>query len=105
MADLEGRFVDDAGQTRLEGKLVVPAGIDAGFVNGAAVNNGATALGQMLMAVGASNVAFGDFMTAAAAPVAAPTTGDLPIYFDSTAVTGGLYLWLAAAWVKVSTIP
>lgn len=105
MADLEGQFINDSGVVELEGTLRVPAGIDAGFINGAAVNNGATVLGQMLMCGSASNVAWGDFPTAAAAPVAAPTTGDLPFYFDSTAVTGGLYLWIAAAWVKVSTIP
>jgi hypothetical protein len=33
----------------------------------------------------------------------APT--GLPLAFDSTAVTGGLYVWNGAAWVKVSTIP
>lgn len=46
-----------------------------------------------------------DLIIAAAVPVAAPTTSQLPIAFDSTAVTGGLYLWDGAAWVKVSTIP
>jgi hypothetical protein len=42
---------------------------------------------------------------AAGVPSGAPTAGEAPIAFDSTASTGGLYFWDGAAWVKGSTIP
>ena len=41
---------------------------------------------------------------AAGVPSGAPTTTELPIAFDSTAVTGGVYYWTGAAWVKGGTI-
>jgi len=42
---------------------------------------------------------------AAGVPSGAPTAGEAPVAFDSTASTGGLYFWTGAAWVKGSTIP
>ena len=42
---------------------------------------------------------------AAGVPTGAPTGTELPIAFDSTAVTGGLYFWDGGAWVKASMIP
>lgn len=42
---------------------------------------------------------------AAGVPSGAPTAGEAPVAFDSTASTGGLYVWTGAAWVKGSTIP
>lgn len=42
---------------------------------------------------------------AAGVPSGAPTGTELPIAFDTTASTGGLYVWSGAAWVKASTIP
>lgn len=42
---------------------------------------------------------------AAGVPTGAPGVAELPFAFDSTAVTGGLYFWDGAAWVKCSTIP
>lgn len=36
-------------------------------------------------------------------PAGAPT-GTLPFRYDSTAVTGGMYFWNGAAWVKITTI-
>ena len=41
---------------------------------------------------------------AAGVPAGAPATTELPIAFDSTAVTGGVYYWTGAAWVKGGTI-
>lgn len=41
---------------------------------------------------------------AAGVPAGAPTGTELPIAFDSTAVTGGVYYWTGAAWVKGGTI-
>lgn len=41
--------------------------------------------------------------TAAGVPAGAPT-GTLPFRYDSTAVTGGMYFWNGAAWVKITTI-
>jgi hypothetical protein len=43
--------------------------------------------------------------SAAGVPSGAPSGAELPLAFDSTATTGGLYIWSGAAWVKVSTIP
>lgn len=42
---------------------------------------------------------------AAGVPVGAPTGNEGPVAIDSTAVTGGLYVWTGAAWVKGATIP
>ena len=42
---------------------------------------------------------------AAGVPTGAPSGTELPIAFDSTAVSGGLYFWDSAAWVKCSVIP
>jgi hypothetical protein len=42
---------------------------------------------------------------AAGVPSGAPTAGELPLAFDSTAVSGGMYFWDGSAWVKASTIP
>ena len=42
---------------------------------------------------------------AAGVPTGAPTGTEAPVAFDSTASTGGLYVWTGAAWVKGSTIP
>jgi hypothetical protein len=42
---------------------------------------------------------------AAGVPAGAPTGTELPIAIDTTAVTGGLYVWTGAAWVKGSVIP
>ena len=42
---------------------------------------------------------------AAGVPSGAPVAPELPVAFDSTASTGGLYVWTGAAWVKGSTIP
>lgn len=39
---------------------------------------------------------------AAGVPSGAPTGTEAPLAFDSTAVTGGLYFWDGAAWVKCS---
>lgn len=41
---------------------------------------------------------------AAGVPSGAPTGTELPIAFDSTAVTGGVYYWTGAAWVKGGAI-
>ena len=42
---------------------------------------------------------------AAGVPSGAPTGTELPIAFDSTATTGGIYLWTGAAWVLAGPIP
>lgn len=42
--------------------------------------------------------------TGAGVPAGAPTTTELPLAYDTTAVTGGFYYWNGAAWVKVATI-
>ena len=42
---------------------------------------------------------------AASVPTGAPGTGESPIALDTTAITGGLYVWDGTVWVKASTIP
>lgn len=61
------------------------------------------AAGEALVSDGAAGVQWAGVQIAAGVPAGAPT--GLPLAFDSTAVTGGLYVWNGAAWVKVSTIP
>ena len=42
---------------------------------------------------------------AAGVPSGAPTTTELPIAVDSTASTGGIYIWHGSAWTKYASIP
>jgi len=42
---------------------------------------------------------------AAGVPSGAPTTTELPIAVDTTASTGGIYVWTGAAWTKYASIP
>lgn len=72
-------FVDNSGETRLNGSLVTAAAIPA------------SQLGLTIR-------------QAAGVPSGAPTTTELPIAADTTAVSGGLYVWSGAAWVKAATI-
>ena len=37
-------------------------------------------------------------------PTGAPNGTELPIAYDSTAVTGGAYAWTGSAWVKISPV-
>jgi hypothetical protein len=41
---------------------------------------------------------------AAGVPAGAPTYAELPIAVDTTAVTGGIYAWNGAVWIKASSI-
>lgn len=43
--------------------------------------------------------------TAAGVPTGAPSGTELPIAFDTTATTGGLYCWSGSAWVYAAPIP
>lgn len=43
--------------------------------------------------------------TAAGVPSGAPTGTELPIAFDTTATSGGLYAWSGSAWVYAAPIP
>lgn len=79
MTDFEGSFLNDSGVTELEGLLRIPAGIPAS---------------QLGLTV----------RIAAGVPAGAPTTTELPIAVDTTAVTGGIYAWNGAAWVQAATI-
>lgn len=51
------------------------------------------------------NVAGLTVRQAAGVPSGAPTGTELPIAFDTTSTTGGLYVWSGAAWILASTIP
>ena len=42
--------------------------------------------------------------TGTGVPSGAPTSHELPLAYDDTAVTGGFYYWNSSAWVKVATI-
>lgn len=106
MADLEGTFVDDAGQTRLDGHLHVPAGVSADQVNGVSINNTPGGAALYLRTSDASNCAWHTLAVriAAGVPAGAPTADELPIAVDTTAVSGGIYAWSGAAWVKAASI-
>lgn len=41
---------------------------------------------------------------AAGVPAGTPVSPELPLAVDTTAVTGGIYAWNGAAWVKAATI-
>ncbi len=43
--------------------------------------------------------------SAAGVPTGAPSGSELPIAFDTTTTTGGLYVWTGAAWVLAAPIP
>lgn len=60
--------------------------------------------GEAIVSDGDNNIVYGGAQSGAGAPSAAPDRF-LPFYFDTTAVTGGLYMWVGAAWVKVSVAP
>lgn len=66
-------------------------------------NNSFGLVGQALVADGNGFVVYGGVQIAAGVPVGAPT--GLPFAVDTTAVTGGLYVWNGATWVKVSALP
>lgn len=98
MADLVGTFVDDSGQTRLDGTLKVPAGVSADSVNGVAVNNTPATEGLVLTTVDGTNCNWLEVISTDTAPPVAYAT---PLVFDTTAVTGGLYAWDGTAYVQV----
>lgn len=47
------------------------------------------------------NVVLGASLAYASTAAAAPTTFTTPIYYDSTAVTGGLYAWDGSAYIQI----
>ncbi len=59
--------------------------------------------GQALVSNGAGFTVWGSLIIAAGVPAGAPN-GKLPFAIDTTAITGGLYYWNSAAWVKIVTI-
>ncbi len=85
-----------AGRTLLGlGSLATQSGTFSGTSSG--TNTGDQALGAAGPLV--------TVRTAAGVPSGAPTGTELPIAFDTTAVSGGLYAWNGAAWVQASVIP
>jgi hypothetical protein len=71
-----------------------------------ALSNGTNgAVGEVLVpdGLGLGDLVFGGLIIAAGVPAGAPD-GKLPIAIDTTAVTGGIYGWNGAAWVKAATI-
>ncbi len=79
MTSYSSTFNDAAGFTRFRGDLVTPSAIAA------------SQLGLTIR-------------QAAGVPTGAPTGTELPIAADTTAVSGGLYVWSGAAWVKAATV-
>lgn len=106
MATYDCTIKDDSGSTRIEGTIDLPAGLSASTIN-LVVVGGAAAAGQELRATSSTAATWtADTVRAAAGvPAGAPTGTELPIAFDSTAVSGGLYVWTGAAWVKAADIP
>ncbi len=59
---------------------------------------------QGIQGVPGTPAAASTVIVAAAPPAGAPAGNQLPIAYDTTLVTGGLYIWNTAAWVKVANI-
>lgn len=85
-----------------DGGTTVSPAVEISFTSGATVTDLGGGVAGVAINFPAVNV--GLVQIAAGVPVG-PPAGVLPIAFDSTAVTGGLYVWDGAAWVKVSVIP
>jgi hypothetical protein len=59
--------------------------------------------GQSLNPDGSGGLVYGGIPSAAGVPSGAPD-GLPPWKYDTTAVSGGMYFWNGAAWVKITTI-
>ena len=121
-----GMVIDDEG-TRLNTGTVIGeidftgAGVSATFANGKAtveIPGGAGAVDSVngqtgvvvldasdVGAAAASVLNTATIRAAAQVPSGAPTGTELPIAFDTTTVSGGLYVWTGGAWVYAAPIP
>ena len=90
-----------SGVDRLDGDLILGQSviIDAGTINGVAVNNTPSSAGECLATVDTSNSVWTTLCTVAAG--APPGTYGTPLYADSTALTGGLYFWDGGSYVQI----
>ena len=79
-------------------------GLTAGMVS-IATNNSVGTSGQALVSDGATgSVVYGGIYGIAAGVPAGAPVGKLPIAVDTTAVSGGIYVWDGGAWVKAASI-
>lgn len=85
----------DGGGASIPGKLQVYTAGSAGAAGQALVGSGGSG--------SAARTVWGSIIVAAGVPSGAPD-GKLPIAYDTTAVSGGTYLWNGSDWVKVATI-
>ena len=80
----------------------------AGTIQGIAITGAPSGAGDMIVATSTTAAAWQtpslEIRMAAGVPSGAPAFYEVPIAFDSTPVTGGLYGWDGAAWVKVAAI-
>lgn len=67
---------------------------------GTGLSGGGALSGNITLSIGTLTV-----RSAAGVPAGAPTGTELPIAFDTTATSGGLYVWTGAAWVYAAPIP
>jgi hypothetical protein len=97
---------DSAGSTHAGAAVLVEGATatDAGTVK-VLTGNTRGGPGQALVSDGtnAHSVEWGGAIVGSGAPVVQPN-GRLPIYVDTTAVTGGIYIFANAAWVKAASI-
>jgi hypothetical protein len=99
--DVGGSVQDGASIQALGGAVGLPGDLLVRTRGSLGVN------GQALVAddsSGEHRATWGGVQTGSGAP-SDPPAGFLPLYIDTTAVTGGLYIWDGAAWVQVSVSP
>jgi len=88
------------------GPTFTPIGLAVHDIDGELHSDAGGAAGEALVVdttAGGQPVWGGIYAIAAGVPSGAPD-GALPIAVDTTAVTGGIYVWDGAAWVKAATI-
>ena len=71
------------------------------FVSGATVVDAGGGIADVTITAPAAST----IRIAAGVPSGAPSGTELPIVFDTSATTGGLYCWSGAAWVYAAPIP
>lgn len=96
----------DAENTGDQSIIAARAGVGPGYLGAVDIYTAGSSgtSGQALVSDGSSRTAWGGiYAIASGVPSGAPV-GKLPIAVDTTAVTGGIYVWNGSAWVKAASV-
>jgi len=105
VAGADVRLVAGSGGVNSGAQLVAYGGTGAGNGRVRFYTDGFFgSIGQAVVADGSNKAVWGGIFAIAAGVPAGPPTGALPIAVDTTAVTGGIYIWNGFVWVKAATI-